>query len=105
MTDGFGWFDSDGRLVLCNQKCRDLYPRLAAELKPGASYTELLKLAFDREHDSLPAGEESALRAWPWPGPFPKLATRSEEHTSELQSLLRISYAVFCLKKKINKYT
>src|SRR3546814_4709376 len=30
-------------------------------------------------------------------------ARRSEEHTSELQSLMRISYAVFCLKKK-NKY-
>src|SRR3546814_2360587 len=30
------------------------------------------------------------------------LVTRSEEHTSELQSLMRISYAVFCLKKKIN---
>src|SRR3546814_3570629 len=30
---------------------------------------------------------------------------RSEEHTSELQSLMRISYAVFCLKKKKNKYS
>src|SRR3546814_6280827 len=30
-------------------------------------------------------------------------ALRSEEHTSELQSLMRISYAVFCLKKKITK--
>src|SRR3546814_5348067 len=30
--------------------------------------------------------------------------SRSEEHTSELQSLMRISYAVFCLKKKINKH-
>src|SRR3546814_5704716 len=30
------------------------------------------------------------------------LAVRSEEHTSELQSLMRISYAVFCLKKKKN---
>src|SRR3546814_4895643 len=29
-----------------------------------------------------------------------KLARRSEEHTSELQSLMRLSYAVFCLKKK-----
>src|SRR3546814_4166005 len=29
-----------------------------------------------------------------------QLAVRSEEHTSELQSLMRISYAVFCLKKK-----
>src|SRR3546814_2102634 len=36
------------------------------------------------------------------------LDPRSEEHTSELQSLMRISYAVFCLKKKIkhsNQYT
>src|SRR3546814_2002391 len=30
---------------------------------------------------------------------------RSEEHTSELQSLMRISYAVFCLKKKKNETT
>src|SRR3546814_4669442 len=33
------------------------------------------------------------LTLWWWP-------SRSEEHTSELQSLMRISYAVFCLKKK-----
>src|SRR3546814_7209672 len=32
-----------------------------------------------------------------------RLARRSEEHTSELQSLMRISYAVFCLKKKNKK--
>src|SRR3546814_780437 len=31
--------------------------------------------------------------------------SRSEEHTSELQSLMRISYAVFCLKKKNNQHT
>src|SRR3546814_4351193 len=31
--------------------------------------------------------------------------TRSEEHTSELQSLMRISYAVFCLKKKTKNKT
>src|SRR3546814_6497388 len=30
---------------------------------------------------------------------------RSEEHTSELQSLMRISYAVFCLKKKTSEHT
>src|SRR3546814_7490543 len=33
------------------------------------------------------------------------VAIRSEEHTSELQSLMRISYAVFCLKKKNNQQT
>src|SRR3546814_3257763 len=39
-------------------------------------------------------------------GPNLSLNCRSEEHTSELQSLMRTSYAVFCLKKKktINKY-
>src|SRR3546814_10605226 len=33
----------------------------------------------------------------------PSMEERSEEHTSELQSLMRISYAVFCLKKKTKK--
>src|SRR3546814_8683252 len=33
----------------------------------------------------------------------PSSQSRSEEHTSELQSLMRISYAVFCLKKKTKK--
>src|SRR3546814_5748969 len=37
--------------------------------------------------------------------PVPHISSRrSEEHTSELQSLMRISYAVFCLKKKNTKY-
>src|SRR3546814_3424766 len=42
-------------------------------------------------------GDRSAL-----PGPCRRHRERSEEHTSELQSLMRISYAVFCLKKKKN---
>src|SRR3546814_9719226 len=37
------------------------------------------------------------------PGPTGDGAGRSEEHTSELQSLMRISYAVFCLQKKQNR--
>src|SRR3546814_8650052 len=43
----------------------------------------------------------------PPPSPPPKAepGVRSEEHTSELQSLMRISYAVFCLKKKKKKKT
>src|SRR3546814_1605765 len=45
----------------------------------------------------LPGGGEGAGRA----GGFQRIE-RSEEHTSELQSLMRISYAVFCLKKKKN---
>src|SRR3546814_10549434 len=40
----------------------------------------------------------------PRPG-RPHAGDRSEEHTSELQSLMRISYAVFCLKKTSTKHT
>src|SRR3546814_8294415 len=44
-------------------------------------------------------GEASTRKNLP-SDPFPKpFANRSEEHTSELQSLMRISYAVFCLKQ------
>src|SRR3546814_3290145 len=44
----------------------------------------------------------TALLALGWPGVLKiwALTLRSEEHTSELQSLMRISYAVFCLKNK-----
>src|SRR3546814_7181061 len=38
-----------------------------------------------------------------WVDHIARTFQRSEEHTSELQSLMRISYAVFCLKKKIRK--
>src|SRR3546814_1174264 len=39
-----------------------------------------------------------------WSAPCWSRSRRSEEHTSELQSLMRISYAVFCLKKKNTHY-
>src|SRR3546814_2965505 len=42
---------------------------------------------------------ECDLRRHPVTVPAPSMRRRSEEHTSELQSLMRISYAVFCLKK------
>src|SRR3546814_4955422 len=48
---------------------------------------------------------ECSLVGWRWANIAAPQASarpsRSEEHTSELQSLMRISYAVFCLKKKI----
>src|SRR3546814_4909414 len=51
------------------------------------------------------AGRTEEHRTGRGPGAGPGLARagRSEEHTSELQSLMRISYAVFCLKKKKQK--
>src|SRR3546814_7264980 len=47
--------------------------------------------------------DEDREIAAPWPRAR-QGAVRSEEHTSELQSLMRISYAVFCLKKKNKKH-
>src|SRR3546814_5076285 len=47
--------------------------------------------------ERLPADDDLAE-------PGERRGARSEEHTSELQSLMRISYAVFCLKKKTQKY-
>src|SRR3546814_5998537 len=48
----------------------------------------------------LAAGRLSSIVFWGGPGTGKTSIARSEEHTSELQSLMRISYAVFCLKKK-----
>src|SRR3546814_10075670 len=56
----------------------------------------LLLLRVPRRHAHRKAEIGQALRHAP-------AEKRSEEHTSELQSLMRISYAVFCLKKKNTK--
>src|SRR3546814_4661063 len=45
-------------------------------------------------------GNNAAVVIDPVPAQVQRQRARSEEHTSELQSLMRISYAVFCLKKK-----
>src|SRR3546814_10593766 len=78
--------------------------RFASNLDPG----------FRRGTDTCLKGTNANLIRGPRTPPLPVLptpcswmpdrvrhdGTRSEEHTSELQSLMRISYAVFCLKKK-----
>src|SRR3546814_10249414 len=55
------------------------------------------------EHEARESGARQALRLLGKPWRDRRL--RSEEHTSELQSLMRISYAVFCLKKKKKLHT
>src|SRR3546814_8764598 len=52
------------------------------------------------EHWLIEAGDKFLV-----PSPISHIGGRSEEHTSELQSLMRISYAVFCLKKKKKQQT
>src|SRR3546814_3288531 len=70
----------------------------APEAAPG---WRLVSLEPRRAVFDGPEGERKLeLRVFDGEGGIPPTATRSEEHTSELQSLMRISYAVFCLKKK-----
>src|SRR3546814_7384668 len=57
----------------------------------------------DRQHHRRCAEAQGGRRGHRSDAPLHDHALRSEEHTSELQSLMRISYAVFCLKKKKNK--
>src|SRR3546814_1276029 len=59
----------------------------AAELAGRALRAAILRAANAGESASIEFGADAVV-------------VRSEEHTSELQSLMRISYAVFCLKKK-----
>src|SRR3546814_7856881 len=72
---------------------------------------DIVDTFFEEIRDSLARGVEVKLSGFgnfqvrdkpPRPGRNPKTGEiiRSEEHTSELQSLMRISSAVFCLKKK-----
>src|SRR3546814_3946816 len=100
---------SDLDLLTFSQACEDL--GVVRGLLARLHFSRLITALVEREHDERSlAGSNQRLRwheqrglrtateryrrehAW--------LQARSEEHTSELQSLMRISYAVFCLKKK-----
>src|SRR3546814_6721045 len=74
-----------------------------ASCVPGESYLSVLVALIDSGIDLLTCRAEggAAMMA----EAHGKLTGRSEEHTSELQSLMRISYAVFCLQKKKNNTT
>src|SRR3546814_2622167 len=74
----------------------------AARPDPGRHGASLSEAAQRRAHH-LPQ-QSRGRRAFTYAGRA-HLPGRSEEHTSELQSLMRISYAVFCLKKKNNTNT
>src|SRR3546814_4272987 len=67
---------------------------VVAGVLPAALLQTVEQATVDRQHDARRAhGAAAAAR-------HQARGFRSEEHTSELQSLMRISYAVFCLKKK-----
>src|SRR3546814_9168504 len=73
----YGWSLHTSKIILNPAYCRNFQP-----LRPPA------RVPRPSHRSVRPMSDSFATRA------------RSEEHTSELQSLMRISYAVFCLKKK-----
>src|SRR3546814_3238277 len=73
-----------GRLAQCGEWLPGIGGRHALEAERGCGIEKAIRERADME-GARDAGEHD---------------TRSEEHTSELQSLMRISYAVFCWKKK-----
>src|SRR3546814_9002118 len=87
--------------------------RRAGSTKGDARHRWDSTASRERGPAAMPFGRERGLqscapqtRRGPHsPTPLPQGERRSEEHTSELQSLMRISYAVFCLKKKKHKNT
>src|SRR3546814_7903216 len=66
-------------------------------------YTTLFRSRSDRRAGGRDAGRRGRRGSRRCGAAEQGVAGRSEEHTSELQSLMRISYAVFCLKKKKKK--
>src|SRR3546814_3731218 len=107
-----GCVDKDGSVMLHSaerehlEKVRDLATKIGittysvtSQSRKGylAEETDIFRIYFDARSLS----EEMLLKSTANER-FRGLRKRSEEHTSELQSLMRISYAVFCLKKKKN---
>src|SRR3546814_10008724 len=62
------------------------------------------EVVFRFKDFTLPFTTEHFLLSFALPNFYFHAATRSEEHTSELKSLMRISYAVFCLKTKTHTH-
>src|SRR3546814_9435279 len=85
-----GWYDDLGNTNEWRSATHPSSPGLAGRAERG-------KRADLGEHKRGPPSATPEKKQIKQPQP-----NRSEEHTSELQSLMRISYAVFCLKKKKN---
>src|SRR3546814_6466678 len=88
-----------GRIIPWSD-CRLCPPHSHIHNRSGRCFKSMSKLGQTNSSSKDPQSrnkENSLLRLFPL-----KRRRRSEEHTSELQSLIRISYAVYCLKKKKN---
>src|SRR3546814_8997139 len=88
-----------GAMVLCDTVRAGGGIILGLTATPIYNYGDEMHTVMSYINPDVLGSREEFLREWC----TPQGGNRSEEHTSELQSLMRISYAVFCLKKKNNK--
>src|SRR3546814_10250882 len=100
--DAINFMATHGRGLICLTLTKSRVDQLGLELmsrnngtRHGTAFTTSIEA-----REGVDTGISAADRAR-----TVSVAIRSEEHTSELQSLMRISYAVFCLKKKKNTTT
>src|SRR3546814_7572464 len=92
------WSSRPGRHVRCRRPGRSRWERAHANDRTRIVRARISRLASDDAQDRL-GGRGCLMETGDCEmGAMPD--GRSEEHTSELQSLMRISYAVFCLKKQ-----
>src|SRR3546814_4936734 len=98
-------FRNIGKLSL-DQPLHLLAGTLSAEVQQAGDLIEAEPYCLCPPDESKTAyiARSIATYASCWALGYMQQAARSEAHTSELQSLMRISYAVFCLKKKTNKH-
>src|SRR3546814_5673894 len=97
LVDGGGWFDTGDIAVVHPDAVMQITDRATDVIKSGGEWISSIAIeeaAASHAHVEACAVIGIAHEKW---------GERSEEHTSELQSLMRSSYAVFCLKKKTNK--
>src|SRR3546814_6510390 len=86
-------------IMVANPAMRPTTAMRRAIDKPGPSVVRRLQVKWKAGSAEYLAAARARRAAASAPVPARR---RSEEHTSELQSLMRISYAVFCMKKKTN---
>src|SRR3546814_10750632 len=100
---------SDWSSDVCSSDLIAVAATAAASANPGQSVDQRWRRAWSADGSAtacmVACGQWRCAEARPGRkmNPMHIIQERSEEHTSELQSLMRISYAVFCLKKKTNQ--
>src|SRR3546814_5013653 len=90
--------DAEGRLVLCDAITwaqREYKPEVIVDL---ATLTGAMVISLGHEYAGVFSNDDKLAEQLTAAGTVTGDLLRSEEHTSELQSLMRLSYAVFCLK-------